>query len=76
MGAAGIGTLQGLIASQWRRIRFYYYDRPHQPLGYQTPAAVWAAGVSPVTMGHKRDEARGRRAESERAYRASFRPHL
>jgi hypothetical protein len=32
--------------------------------------------VIDATMRQKRDEARGRRAESERAYRASFRPHL
>jgi hypothetical protein len=29
-----------------------------------------------ATMRQERDEARGRRAESERAYRASFRPYL
>ncbi len=32
--------------------------------------------VIDATIRQKRDEARGRRAESERAYRASFRPHL
>ena len=32
--------------------------------------------VIDATTRQKRDEARGRRAESERAYRASFRPHL
>jgi hypothetical protein len=32
--------------------------------------------VIDATMRHKRDEARGRRAESERAYRVSFLPHL
>jgi hypothetical protein len=26
------------IASRWRRIRFYYYHRPHQPLDYQNPS--------------------------------------
>jgi hypothetical protein len=28
----------GSIASRSRRIRFYYYQRPHQPLGYPNPS--------------------------------------
>src|ERR1700719_549668 len=38
------------------------------------PALV--GSVIDATMGQKRDEARERRIESERAYLASFRPHL
>jgi len=31
---------------QW--LRFYNERRPHQALGYKTPAATWAVEVSPV----------------------------
>ena len=33
---------------QW--FRFNNKRRPHQALGYQTPAAAWAAEVSPVDL--------------------------
>ena len=33
---------------QW--VRFYNERRPHQALGYKTPAATWAAEVSPVDL--------------------------
>ena len=33
---------------QW--LRFYNESRPHQALGYKTPAAAWAAEVSPVDL--------------------------
>ena len=33
---------------QW--FRFYSERRPHQALGYKTPAAAWAAEVSPVDL--------------------------
>ena len=44
-----VNALEARIGiGQW--IRFYNDGRPHQALGYQTPAAVWAAGVSPVDL--------------------------
>jgi putative transposase len=33
---------------QW--LRFYNEHRPHQALGYKTPAAAWAAEVSPMDL--------------------------
>jgi putative transposase len=40
---------------QW--FRFYNDSRPHQALGYQTPAAAWAAEVSPVDLPLRLDDA-------------------
>ena len=40
---------------QW--VRFYNERRPHQALGYKTPAATWAAEVSPVDLPLRLDEA-------------------
>ena len=40
---------------QW--LRFYNARRPHQALGYQTPAATWAAEVSPVDLPMRLDDA-------------------
>jgi hypothetical protein len=47
----------------------------HLAEALQVDDALFRA-VSDATMRQKRDEASERRAESERAYRASFRPHL
>jgi putative transposase len=48
----------------WRRasasakwFRFYNESRPHQALGYKTPAAAWAAEVSPVDLPLRLDDA-------------------
>ena len=35
-------------SAQW--FRFYDDSRPHQALGYKTPAVTWAAEVSPVDL--------------------------
>jgi putative transposase len=40
---------------QW--FRFYNERRPHQALGYKTPAAAWAAEVSPVDLPLRLDDA-------------------
>ena len=40
---------------QW--FRFYNDSRPHQALGYKTPAAAWAAEVSPVDLPLRLDDA-------------------
>ena len=40
---------------QW--FRFYNDSRPHQALGYKTPAASWAAKVSPVDLPLRLDDA-------------------
>jgi hypothetical protein len=40
---------------QW--LRFYNERRPHQALGYKTPAAAWAAEVSPVDLPLRLDDA-------------------
>ena len=40
---------------QW--VRFYNERRPHQALGYKTPAATWAAEVSPVDLPLRLDDA-------------------
>jgi putative transposase len=40
---------------QW--LRFYNDSRPHQALGYKTPAAVWAAEVSSVDLPLRLDDA-------------------
>jgi putative transposase len=40
---------------QW--FRFYNDSRPHQALGYKTPAASWAAEVSPVDLPLRLDDA-------------------
>jgi putative transposase len=40
---------------QW--FRFYNQCRPHQALGYKTPAAAWAAEMSPVDLPLRLDEA-------------------
>ena len=40
---------------QW--FRFYNASRPHQALGYKTPAASWAAEVSPVDLPLRLDDA-------------------
>jgi putative transposase len=40
---------------QW--FRFYNQRRPHQALGYKTPAAAWAAEVSPVDLPLRLDDA-------------------
>ena len=37
--------------------RFYNERRPHQALGYKTPAAAWAAEVSPVDLPLRLDDA-------------------
>ena len=39
---------------QW--FRFYNESRPHQALGYKTPAAAWAAEVSPVDLPLRLDD--------------------
>ena len=39
---------------QW--FRFYNDSRPHQALGYKTPAASWAAEVSPVDLPLRLDD--------------------
>ncbi len=41
-------TKYGIGIGQW--CRFYNDRRPHQALGYKTPAAAWAAEVSPVDL--------------------------
>ena len=46
-GAHGIG--------QW--FHFYNEHRPHQALGYKTPAATWAAEVSPGDLPLRLDDA-------------------
>jgi putative transposase len=40
---------------QW--FRFYNESRPHQALGYKTPAAAWAAEVSPMDLPLRLDDA-------------------
>jgi putative transposase len=40
-----------------QRFRFYNESRPHQALGYKTPAAVWAAEQSPVDLPLRLDDA-------------------
>jgi putative transposase len=40
---------------QW--LRFYNDSRPHQALGYKTPAAIWAAEASPVNLPLRLDDA-------------------
>jgi putative transposase len=40
---------------QW--FRFYNNSRPHQALGFKTPAAAWAAEVSPVDLLLRLDDA-------------------
>jgi putative transposase len=40
---------------QW--LRFYNDSRPHQALGYKTPAAIWAAEASPVDLPLRLDDA-------------------
>ena len=40
---------------QW--FRFYNDSRPHQALGYKTPAVSWAAEVSPVDLPLRLDDA-------------------
>jgi Integrase core domain len=37
--------------------RFYNEHRPHQALGYKTPAAAWAAEVCPVDFPLRLDDA-------------------
>ena len=39
-----------------RWFRFYNDSRPHQALGYKTPAASWAAEVSPVDLPLRLDD--------------------
>ena len=50
--ANGLAARSGI--SQW--FRFYNESRPHQALGYKTPAA-WAAEVSPVDLPLRLDDA-------------------
>jgi putative transposase len=40
-----------------RWFRFYNERRPHQALGYKTPASAWAAEVSPVDLPLRLDDA-------------------
>src|SRR6516165_7299760 len=47
-GSAWTAVGAGWTTSQW--VRFYNERRPHQALGYKTPAATWAAEVSPVDL--------------------------
>ena len=48
--------LEALICiGQW--FRFYSQSRPHQALGYKTPAATWAAEVAPVDLSLRLDVA-------------------
>jgi putative transposase len=51
--ANGLGARIGI--GQW--FRFYNERRPHQALGYETPAAVWAAEESPVDLPLRLDDA-------------------
>jgi putative transposase len=51
--ANGLEALIGI--GQW--FRYYNERRPHQALSYQTPAAVWAAEVSPVDLLLRLDDA-------------------
>jgi putative transposase len=51
--ATGLEARLGI--GQW--FRFYNERRPHQALGYKTPAAVWAAEVSPVDLPLRLDDA-------------------
>ena len=51
--ANGLAARSGI--GQW--FRFYNESRPHQALGYKTPAAAWAAEVSPVDLPLRLDDA-------------------
>ena len=51
--ANGLEARSGI--GQW--FRFYNESRPHQALGYKTPAAVWAAKQSPVGLPLRLDDA-------------------
>ena len=51
--ANGLEARSGI--GQW--FRFYNESRPHQALGYETPAATWAAEVSPVDLPLRLDDA-------------------
>ena len=47
--------VSGIAIGQW--FRSYNERRPHQALGYETPAATWAAEVSPVDLPPRLDDA-------------------
>ena len=49
------GLAARLGGGQW--LRFYNDSRPHQALGYKTPAVTWAAEVSPVDLPLRLDDA-------------------
>ena len=51
--ANGLEARSGI--GQW--FRFYNESRPHQALGYETPAATWAAEVSPMDLPLRLDDA-------------------
>jgi Integrase core domain len=51
--ADGLEARSGI--GQW--FRFYNESRPHQALAYETPAAAWAAEVSPVDLPLRLDDA-------------------
>ena len=51
--ANGLEARSGI--GQW--FRFYNESRPHQALNYKTPAAAWAAEVSPVDLPLRLDDA-------------------
>ena len=51
--ANGLEARSGI--GQW--FCFYNESRPHQALGYKTPAAAWAAEVSPVDLPLRLDDA-------------------
>src|SRR5262245_13821496 len=53
LAEAGLLLIIGI--GQW--FRFYNKQRPHQALGYTTPAAVWAAEVSPMDLPLRLDDA-------------------
>lgn len=50
--ANGLEARTGI--GQW--LRFYNERRPHQALGYKTPATTWAAEVSPVDVPLRLDD--------------------
>jgi len=54
-GPVANGLKARIGIGQW--LRFYNDSRPHQALGYKTPAVTWAAEVSPVDLPLRLDDA-------------------